>query len=193
MTSPQIGRDGSKDDIFKTQRLLLRPIQASDSDAVYAMRSDPRVLFWTTPDTREKCDEWLYARLNDELSPIHAVSLLEQPDQVIGVTGGRMLPEIGYTFLPSAWGKGCATEALQGWIRWYWNKWPDGYPLLDEGDKHCLKAETGPGGEASERVLKKCGFRWYEGRELSEDEKGVNDKGTRVVLEQWRLERPPSW
>lgn len=178
---------------IKTERLLLRPLEASDSDAVFAVRSDPRVFYWTTPDTREKSDEWLSARLKSAKTIAHAVFLLhpsDQQDQFIGITGAHNLPEIGYTFLPSAWGKGYATEALEAWIRMYWSNYPDGHPILDEEEKLYLKAVTGPGGEASRRVLEKCGFKWHMDKELDEEEKMSKHKGQRIVLEEFQLEKP---
>ena len=52
------------------------------------------------------------------------------------------------------------------------------------------KAVTGPGGEASRGVLKKCGFRWFGEEEVCNERKGAKEKGLRVVLEEFRLARP---
>ena len=176
-----------------TERLVLRPLQASDSDAIFALRSDPRVLYWTTPDNRAKSDEWLHARLESKKTIIHTASIRatsDEQEQIIGATGAGSVPGIGYTFLPSAWGKGYATEALNAWIQMYWKRFPDGHPLVDEEEKQYLKAVTGPGGEASRGVLRKCGFTWYADKELSEEEKGPEEKGTKVVLSEFRLQKP---
>lgn len=177
-------------DIITTQRLLLRPLRSSDGDSVFAIRSDPRVLYWTTPDTREKCDEWLKTRLESPKTIIHTVSLLDEEDQVIGLTGAHTIPELGYTFHPSSWDKGYGTESLKAWIKWYWNKFPDGHPTLDEEENQYLKALTGKENEASMNVMKKCGFKWYAEKELSEEDKAPREKGMRVVLQEFRVQRP---
>ena len=182
--------------IITTERLLLRPLSPSDSDSIFALRSDPQVYYWTTPNTREQSDEWLSARLESRQNVSHTVSLLHPTtahSQIIGVTGAHSLPEIGYVFLPSAWGRGYATEALDAWVKMYWSKFPNGHPILDEEEKQYLKALTGPGGDASRSVLRKCGFQWYADRELAEEEKGAKEKGTKVTLSEFRLWRsqPP--
>ena len=106
------------------------------------------------------------------------------------MTGAHGLPEVGYIFLPSAWGKGYATEALDAWVKLYWSKFPGGHPTLNEEEKQYLKALTGPGGDASRAVLKKCGFQWHAENELTEEEKDVKEKGMRVILSEFRLQRP---
>ncbi|KAL6720824.1 hypothetical protein ACLMJK_002749 [Lecanora helva] len=194
--------DGSKDQApdgaINTERLILRPMRLSDADAVYAIRSDPKVFYWTTPDNREKSDEWLRARLASEKTIAHTVFLRNpssEEDQIIGSLGAHTIPEIGYTFRPSAWGKGYATEAMKAWIQWYWSKFPNGHPLLGAEENQYLTARTGPGGDSSRNVLRKCGFKWFAEEELkeeevSEKEKSLFGKGNRLVLEEWRLERP---
>ena len=181
-------------DTIISDRLLLRPLSPTDSDGVFAIRSDPRVLYWTEPDTRVKSDEWLKARLASEKSMCYTVSPLPSSDnpspRIIGLTGAHALPEIGYIFHPDAWGYGYATEALKAWIHMYWQIFPDGHPVLDETERAYLKAVTGPGGEDSRGVLRKCGFRWFGEEEVNDERKGAKEKGVKVVLQESRLARP---
>jgi RimJ/RimL family protein N-acetyltransferase len=53
---------------------------------------------------------------------------------------------------------------------------------VDESERGCLKAETGPDGEGSRGVLRKCGFEHTGTREVEED-------GGSVMLDCWRCER----
>lgn len=104
--------------------------------------------------------------------------------KVIGLCGGHSLPEIGYIFDPSYWGQGYATEALKGFLKVYWETWPDGHPLLEGEERNYLKAITGKDGHASMAVLRKCGF-WF----WKEDEE-ENELEGKVAVWAWRLWRP---
>ncbi|KAL6236996.1 GNAT domain-containing protein [Aspergillus navahoensis] len=92
----------------------------------------------------------------------------------------RLQYELGYMFVPRVWGKGYASEAVKGIVRW-WFEYLDSFYTLDSDYS---KVSGGDGGEgdvaekdriyaivsktngASLRVLEKCGFRVVgEGRE----------------------------
>ena len=72
----------------------------------------------------------------------------------------------------------------------YWERYPDGHPVLHEDERAYLKAVTGPDGEGSRGVLRKCGFRWFGEDEVCDERKGAKEKGLRVVLEEFRLAKP---
>ena len=192
-----------------TEHLLLRPLSPNDGDAVFEIRSDPKVFWWRNPDTRGQSDEWLKDRLESHSSLAYTVSVLPNTDsntslsisdqlrtaimenpKVIGMTGAHALPEIGYVFLPNAWGKGYATEALRAWIDMYWTRWPDGWDGLPEEKRSYLNAITGPGGDSSTRVLKKCGFKGYGSKVVIEEKYGSKDEDHEVVLSEFRLQKP---
>ena len=106
--------------------------------------------------------------------------------KVIGSVGGTTLPEIGYGLNEAYWGKGYASEALEGFIKLYWELFPDGYPALkQERDKHRLKATTNSGNEASRGVLAKAGFKEIGDVEVY-DYTGVK----KIVYDGWVIERP---
>ena len=104
--------------------------------------------------------------------------------KVIGLCGGHSLPEIGYIFDPSLWGRGYATEALKAFLEVYWEKWPDGHPLLEGEEGNYLKAITGKDGHASMAVLKKCGFEFWR------EEVEKNEGGGEEMVWAWRGWRP---
>ena len=181
------------DNPITTDRLILRPLAPSHGDDVFALLSDPAVFPWATPSTREQSDVWLKTKLESKKTINYVVCLpgsAKDSEEVIGVLGAHNIPELGYLFKPHTWGKGYATEALKAWTQWYWKKFSDGHPILDPEEKLYLKALTGPGGDSSRNVLRKCGFKWYGEKELSEEEKKEAEKGKRVVLEEFRMTKP---
>ena len=72
----------------------------------------------------------------------------------------------------------------------YWQKYADGHPVLYEDERGYLKAVTGPGGEGSRKVLRKCGFRWFREEEVCDERKGAKQKYLRVLLQEFRLMKP---
>ncbi|KAL5342418.1 GNAT domain-containing protein [Aspergillus crustosus] len=101
-------------------------------------------------------------------------------DKIIGMTGIRLIKselsvgeqfEIGYMFVPSSWGKGYASETVQGLLPW-WFKYSkdyfDGYSGGNGGDgvdQDNVYAVVAKENTASLRIMEKCGFRVHgEGR-----------------------------
>ena len=184
-----------------TPNLRLRPLTSNDREPVISLRTNPLVYYWReTPDTPEEAFTWLEERLKEPLALVYAVELKPlAPDEseagepiVIGLTGAHHLPEVGYIFKPEYWGKGYATEALKAWLDMYWKTYPDGHPALEGAQGNLqgvpyLRAETGPEGKSSARVLQKCGFHFLEQRGVEKAEE--KKKGT-VVVHCWKADRP---
>ncbi|KAI4265884.1 MAG: hypothetical protein L6R38_009115 [Xanthoria sp. 2 TBL-2021] len=183
---------------FSTERLYYRPLHLDDTEAIFALRSDPQVYYWTVLQKEEsEAQAWIRERLGsdcylsfciEELSDAHDHGAKEERPQVIGVCGGTHLPEIGYIFRPSVWGRGYATEAVKGFIKFYWETFPNGHPSLSDADERkFLKAVTGPpeddrSAAASIAVLKKCGFEYWK-----DQEEGDNPtRGQKIMLLVWR-------
>jgi RimJ/RimL family protein N-acetyltransferase len=101
---------------------------------------------------------------------------------VIGVLLLGSSPVVGYIIHPDSWGKGYATEALQGLLAAWWalpleeKDAGDGDGLMADGD--AIFAETEKENAGSGRVLMKCGFQAID---------EFFDDGVLVVL--WKLER----
>ena len=123
----------------------------------------------------------------EELSARHDATRTGERPPVIGMCGGTVLPELGYIFRPAVWGRGYATEALKGFLNWYWDTFPDGHPALQGEDKNYLKAVTGPRSDSASSiaVLRKCGFEYWK-----EQEEDDNLGPGKVMLLVWRRWKP---
>lgn len=119
-----------------TERLVLRPLAASDLEALHELRTQPEVMIWTSagkPDsslaeTKAKLDGILSDEENQR-SFNYAICFKEDPSKLIGICGcwrlssGLGWPELGYMFRKEAWRQGIATESLKAWLG-LWNALP---------------------------------------------------------------------
>lgn len=151
--------------VLETDRLVIRPLTLDDVPAVFEACRDPRLTEHTLFETHRTPDDtvgfvrdFALPRYADGIPEPLGIAWKHAPDWVIGCTGGRPTPtsdgayEIGYWIAVPEWGKGVATEAVGGLIRF----------LFADTSTHRLQACTYPANAASERVLTKLGFR-YEG------------------------------
>jgi len=160
-----------------TERLILRPYRPEDTNAVFEMFSDPRVmrywswLPWTELDqakdavTRdiEAYEGGRYLRLGIERREDHA--FLGQCILLNFVAHSRRA-EIGYSLASWAWGRGYMHEALEKLVCY-------GFESLN---LNRLEADIDPRNEASARSLERLGFlreglmrdRWIVGDEVSD-------------------------
>jgi [ribosomal protein S5]-alanine N-acetyltransferase len=153
---------------LKTARLLLRPFAETDTDTIFALQSNSRVLrYWDAPPWKKRAQAERF---------ITVCSQMEQE-----CTGARLAIEraadnvfigwcclfnwapnyrsakMGYCLDDAAWGQGFATEAAGALLQW----------AFDTLDLNRVQAETDTRNTASSRVLEKL---WFvrEGR-LRED------------------------
>lgn len=126
-------------------------------------------------------------------------------ENILGLCGMLNAPEVGYSFAPEIWGQGIATEAVAGLIKAFWETFPSGHPALEDEQKVYLMARTNKWNFASEQVLKKNGFEWWEeiedevGGDVKPDDatkkeddvnRGVSGGGKRgKAINVWRLWR----
>jgi ribosomal-protein-alanine N-acetyltransferase len=162
---------------LKTQRLLLRRVNANDTDTILALRSNDEVMkYIPRPYLKNREDALeLIAMLDDKIENgigiNWGIALLEEPEKIIGIIGHyRIKPEhyraeVGYMLFPEYNGKGIVSEALQKVVE---------YGFKDM-KLHSIEAVLDPDNKASEKVLLKNGFvkeahlienEFYEGRFL---------------------------
>lgn len=156
--------------MLETERLILRRMDESDIDAIFAMRADKDVMrFIREPVAkREEAERWI--NLVSSLwadEKIGFCALVEkQSGQFIGWCGLWRLKEtgeieVGYALTKEFWGKGFAVEASEAFLQYGFDKLK-----LEK-----IVAVANPENRASRRVMEKLGMRFdyigeFYGRDL---------------------------
>lgn len=107
---------------IETERLLLRPMQADDFEALLAIFTDPRVMasFGGELFTPAQMQDWLDRNLAHQAEHGYGLfSVIRKADgRLIGdcgleqmTVGGQAVAELGYDLLSDAWNQGYASEA----------------------------------------------------------------------------------
>jgi ribosomal-protein-alanine N-acetyltransferase len=155
--------------LFETERLLVRPFTLDDADDFFRLYGDPEVMRFIRPaKTREECDVYLreaVAWMQEHPLMGRWLAWDKHLKEMVGSLG--VLPveksdkvQFGYAFLKEHWGKGYATEAAHGGVRFFFN-----------ASKHnILYAYTEPANTGSQSVLLKAGFVRYGMAVLEEKE-----------------------
>lgn len=125
-----------------TARLLIRPVAATDLEALHVLRTQPEVMKWTLAgrvdadldETRAKLDNSLPQgpegeEKNENFFRTYQCAIcLRETGELIG-TGGvhnwRSLfgwPELGYMFRREFWGAGLAPEFVAGFVGGVWER-----------------------------------------------------------------------
>ncbi|MDO7848132.1 GNAT family N-acetyltransferase [Hymenobacter sp. M29] len=144
---------------LRTERLLLRQLTSADAPALFALRSDPRVMqYIPRPLATSVADaEALIATGNDATGRNELLNWGIAPQasaEIIGTIGYyRLQPEhhraeIGYLLHPAHQGQGFMQEAVAAVLAY-------GFETLR---LHSVEGVIDPLNEASARVLKRAGF-----------------------------------
>jgi len=107
-----------------TERLILRPFEHSDAEAIFKLNSDPDVLRWTTWQPLRSKDEaraWIDSVHENQYGKYGYGRLavtLRETGELIGWSGVKFAeeynaPTLGYRFSKEHWGKGYGTEAAK--------------------------------------------------------------------------------
>ncbi len=144
---------------IKTERLVLRQSKARDRAALIDLFASPEVVIYVGgARPREELERALPEvpglRFGFFVVELNGTTIgmitLDRRDRErkghIRPEGGE--PELGYMFLPQAWGRGYATEACAAALDWFANTHP--------GERVVLSTQTA--NEASMRVAAKLGF-----------------------------------
>lgn len=142
-----------------TERLVLRPFTDEDAEDLFALQSSPRVLrYWDAPPWTDRSSVAGFmegcTRMADEGSGARVVVERHTDATFLGwCTFNSWNPDfrsasLGYCLTEEAWGRGYATEAARGLLRW-------AFATLD---LNRVQAEVDTRNTASARVLEKLGF-----------------------------------
>lgn len=167
---------------IKTERLLLRPLLASDLERTHLLRSQPEVMQWTFRGTIDedlaKTKNFIDTKLDSAANKHQTVAIcLRATGELIGTGGAHSRsgnlgwPELGYMLMRETWGKGYASEFLRAYLAFWWSLPRQEVEIeveassvrkdtsaSDERCLECLEAGYDLPNAASGKVLHKCGF-----------------------------------
>jgi ribosomal-protein-alanine N-acetyltransferase len=153
---------------IETPRLILRPFELSDAEALFDMDSNPNVhqYLWQQPLTNIE-EVYSYIDMVQKQYVKHNIgrfsTILKETNELIGWTGIKYIDDheengnsnffdYGYRLNEKFWGNGYATEATLAWLEY-------GFQEMNIKTMHAYThAENG----ASNRVLSKCGMTFME-------------------------------
>ena len=147
-----------------TKRLVLNEIQEADKKSIFELFSNEEVTKYYDLEAFENVQQaenlitLVQSRFEDQLGIRWAIRMKDH-GKLIGTCGFNSwnVPfrstTIGYDINRQCWGNGYITEALKPIIKMAFNG------KLSCGNINRIQADTIPGNLASEKVLKKLGFR----------------------------------
>ena len=150
--------------ILETERLLLRPLELSDAQAMFVMDNNPEVhkYLWQNPtQTIEESIKIIeYVQSQYKRNNIgRFATILKETGEFIGWTGIKFVDEtpengninfydFGYRLAEKFWGKGYATEATVAWLDYGFNQM----------NIEIMNAYTHNDNGASNHILEKSGM-----------------------------------
>ena len=154
---------------LQTERLILRPLDKSDIDSVFAMRSDDRIMHFIRPvqTNNREAEDWInLVSSRWATEKIGFCAMIEKTSgQFLGWCGLWRLhetkeTEVGYAMLKEFWGKGYAVEASEAFLRY-------GFETLNIEK---IVAVADPENQNSRRVMEKLGMNFdYIGKFYERD------------------------
>ncbi len=124
--------------ILETERLLLRPLELSDSEAMFIMDNNPNVHKYLWQKPTQTIEETIaiieYVQSQYKKNNIgRFATILKETGEFIGWTGIKYIDDhiengnsnffdYGYRLHEPHWGKGYATEATKAWLDYGYNQ-----------------------------------------------------------------------
>ena len=175
--------------ILETKRLLLRPLELSDADDMFAMDNNPEVhkYLWQKPalaiDESIKVIEYVQSQYERNKIGRFA-TIIKETGEFIGWTGIKFVHDhiengntnfydYGYRLSEKFWGKGYATEASIAWLDYGFNQM----------NIEIMNAYTHNDNGASNHILEKVGMTLME---IYTAEDGVKWKW-------WQMDNSSKW
>ena len=169
---------------LETERLILRDVQVTDAEAIYAYSSKPIFYSMMGQKTPASVDE-VKNRIEHSFINAHRgmsrnwIVILKSEQRVIGDCGFNVYrpdnrrAEVNYAIDPEYWNQGLATEAMQRVLRF-------GFEILE---LNRIQAICSPDNIQSRRVIQKAGMT-YEGllRDYIYFESGPLDMKMHAIL-----------
>lgn len=154
--------------ILETERLLLRPFEKSDAEALFEMDKNPNVHQYLWQKPVETIDEvYAYIEMVQKQYVERGIgrfsTILKETGELIGWTGIKFVNEqpengninfydYGYRLNEKFWNKGYASEATKAWLDYGFNE------MKIEKMNAYTHAENG----ASNHILEKHGMKFME-------------------------------
>jgi RimJ/RimL family protein N-acetyltransferase len=144
--------------VFDTERLVVRRWRDADLPSILAVYGDAEAMRWVgdgNPLTQENCVKWLAVTHTNYMKRGYGMYAVvgKSDGSTIGFCGlvhpgGQVEPEIKYAYLRSHWGRGYASEAAGGMLK---------YGATSQGMQRII-ATAAPENIASHRVLLRAGM-----------------------------------
>ncbi len=167
----------TQEEVFRTDRLLVRKWRGTDEPAVLALYSDPKVIRWVDDGealSPSDAGRWMEVTRTNYHKRGYGMFAIERPlgNAPIGFgglvhPGDQLEPEVKYAFFPNFWRMGYATEFVRGLLI---------YARGVHGLAQVVATVAEENG-ASKRVLTKSGFR----------QSGTNEEAARERIEHFEV------
>lgn len=160
---------------FITERLIVRRPRPDDMDNLFLLNGDENVMrYIRAVITKEESDARLEKMLTEEQSAPASIGhgrwLIEEKATGNFIGSFAIIPipvepekiQLGYSFIPGAWGKGYATEVAKAGLQFF----------LENTDIPEIYGVSETANTPSMKVLEKAGFRFHctkmeDGKELT--------------------------
>jgi ribosomal-protein-alanine N-acetyltransferase len=172
--------------LLETDRLILRPLELNDAEAMFAMDNCAEVHQYLWQNPTQKIEEIInvinFIQAQYEKNNIgRFATILKETNEFIGWTGIKYIDDhvengntnffdYGYRFHPKFWGKGFATEASLTWLEY-------GFKEMNIEIMHAYAHSEN---KASNRILEKIGMNFVEN--YPDD--------NNVIWNWWRMNNP---